>query len=59
VSDPPACGAADDDEEGADEELDDPQPASARAAAVARMAGADRINLRLWFVLGLTATLLL
>ena len=56
-SDPPSCGAADD-EDGADVELD-PQPASATAAAVARMAGADRINLRLWFVLALTSMLLL
>jgi len=58
VSVPPWCGAPDADPEGA-EELDDPQPASATAAAVARAAGAYRINLRLWFVLGLTATLLL
>jgi hypothetical protein len=57
VSVPPRCGP-EEEAVGADEP-DDPQPERIAAPTAARMTGADRINLRLWFVLALTSMLLL
>jgi hypothetical protein len=57
VSDPPLFGVVD--VEVGELELDPPQPARTSAMAVARMMGADRTNLRLLLVFGLTSTLLL
>jgi len=58
VSDPPLFGVAD--VVGAFELVpDDPHPARTTATAAAMTIGADRKNLRLWLVFGLTSTLLL
>jgi hypothetical protein len=58
VSDPPLFGVVDV-EDGLELVPDDPQPASTTATVAARTIGADRKNLRLWLVFGLTSTLLL